>query len=166
MALLHLSFCCFGLKRNVMLQSPNPRGRERECRPCVNLLREKLPQILWNCVKLKFASCTSNLMAQMLDFRKYTEFLLMLILSLPGLLQYQSLETIQVCNVVLCFPHYKINCIHMCDECKRSNAANVCHKLCPFRDRTSKFVHRPYNIRSHNTCQPNTDISEQFVSKL
>ena len=40
---------------------------------------------------------------QLVDFRKYTEFLLMLILS-QGLLQNQSLETIQVCIAVLCFP--------------------------------------------------------------
>ena len=27
------------------------------------------------------------------------------------------------------FPHHNIACIHMCDEKKRSNAPNVCHKL-------------------------------------
>ena len=42
----------------------------------------------------------------------------MLILSLQGLLQNQSLETILVCIVVLIFPHDIIACIHMCDECE------------------------------------------------
>ena len=36
--------------------------------------------------------------------------------------------------------------------------------FCPLRYRTSKFVHRPQNIGSTNTCQ-NIDIQEQFVGK-
>ena len=39
--------------------------------------------------------------------------------SLQGLLQNQSLETILICNVVLCFPNNNIVCTHLCDECKR-----------------------------------------------
>ena len=39
----------------------------------------------------------------------------MLTSSPQGLLQNQSLETILICNVVLCFPHNNIACIHMCD---------------------------------------------------
>ena len=57
------------------------------------------------------------------------EFLLMLILSLQGILQNQSLETIHVCSVVLCFQHNNTACIHLFDECKRSNAPSVCHKI-------------------------------------
>ena len=38
-----------------------------------NLHREKLPQLLKNYVKLRFVSCTSDLLAQMFDFRKCTE---------------------------------------------------------------------------------------------
>ena len=53
----------------------------------------------------------------------------MLTSSLQGLLPNQSLETIFICNVELCFPHKNIACIHMCDECTRSNALNVCHVL-------------------------------------
>ena len=45
------------------------------------------------------------------DFRKFTDFLLMLISSLPGLLQNQSLETILISSVVLCCPHNKY-CLH------------------------------------------------------
>ena len=40
--------------------------------------------------------------------------------------QNPNLETILICNVVLCFPYNNIACIHMCDECKKSNALNVC----------------------------------------
>ena len=49
----------------------------------------------------------------------------MLILNLKGLLQNQSLETIQVCIVVLCFPHDNTGCFHMCDECKRTKRAKL-----------------------------------------
>ena len=66
---------------------------------------------------------------QTCDSRKCTELLLMLILSLRDILQNQSLETMQVCIVVLCFPHDKTVGIHLCDECTRSDAPNVCHML-------------------------------------
>ena len=80
-------------------------------------------------MKLKFVSCTSNSLAQTCDSRKCTELLLILILSLRDLLQNQSLEIIQVCIVVLCFPHNSIVGTHLCDECTRSNAPSVSHKL-------------------------------------
>ena len=76
-------------------------------------------------MELKSVSCRSNLC----DFRKYTRPLQMLILSLQSLLQNQSLETIQVCIVVLCFPHHNIAGIHLYDECTKSNASSVCHKV-------------------------------------
>ena len=42
-----LNFCCwFGLVRNEILQSLNPKELERESHPCVNLHREKLLQLL------------------------------------------------------------------------------------------------------------------------
>ena len=128
-ALLHLWFCWFGLVRNEIPQSLNLKDRERESHPCVNLHRERLLQLPWNCVKLRLVSCTSNLLAPMFGFRKCTEFLLMLTSRPRGHLQNQNLETILICFVVLCFPHNNIACIHMCDDCKRSNAPNVCHTL-------------------------------------
>ena len=64
-----------------------------------------------------------------LTSEKYTRPLLMWILSPPDLLQNQSLETIQVCTVVLCFPHDNIAGIRLYDECLRSNAPSICHKL-------------------------------------
>ena len=45
-ALLHLWFCWFGLVRNEVLQSLNPKDRVREAHPCVNLHREKWFQLL------------------------------------------------------------------------------------------------------------------------
>ena len=80
-------------------------------------------------MKLKSVSCTSNLFAQTCDFRKYTRPLLMWILNLPGLLQNQSVETIQPFTVVLCFPHNNIAGIHLYDECMRSKAPSICRKL-------------------------------------
>ena len=70
-------------------------------------------QLLLNCVILKHVSYTSNSLARTCDFRKCTEFLLMLILSLQGLLQNQSVVTIQVCIVAQCFSHNKIASIHL-----------------------------------------------------
>ena len=80
-------------------------------------------------MKLKSVSHTCNLFAQIFDFRKCTEFLLMLILNPQDFLQNRSLETILICIVVVCFPHNNIASIHLCDECTRSNAPNVCHRL-------------------------------------
>ena len=116
-------------------------------------------------MKLKSVSCTSNLLVRTCDFRKCKEFHLMLTSSLQGLLRNESLETILICNVVLCFPHNNIACIHMCDECKRSNALNVCHMLLsislPHEQVCSRtFKHQVYQYVS------NIDISEPFVNKL
>ena len=101
----------------------------------------------------------------MFSFRKYTRVHLMLILSLQSLLQNQSLETIQVCIVVLCFPHNNIASIQICDECTRSNAPNVGHQLLsislPHEQVSSQTI--KYQVSQY---EPNTDISEQFVSKL
>ena len=88
-----------------------------------------------------------------------------LILSLQDLLQFQSLETIQACNVVLCFQHNNIVGTHLCDECTKSNAPSVCRK--PF------FILWPHEQIYSQTmkCQvsqyePNTHIWEQFVNRL
>ena len=43
--------------------------------------------------------------------------------------QSPSPETVPSCILVQCFPHGNIVWIHSCDECKRSNVPNVCHKL-------------------------------------
>ena len=72
-------------------------------------------------------SCTSNLLVQMFDFQKYTKVHLMLIRSLPDLLPNQSLDIILISIVVLYFTQNHIVGIHLYDECKKSNAPNVCH---------------------------------------
>ena len=128
--------------RNVKLQSPNPKDRDRESHPCLNLHREKQIQLPWNCVKLKSVSCTSNLLARWCDFRKYTKFHLMLTPSLQSLLQNQSLETILVCISVLCFPHNNIARIHLYDECKEiKRATRLSHALVHFvMARASSFT--------------------------
>ena len=128
-ALLHLWFCWFGLVKNEILQTPNPKDRELESHPYVVQHPEKLSPLLWSCAKPKSVSCTSNLLARTCDFRKSTELLLMLISSLRDLLQNQSPGTILIGFAVLCFTHNNIVGIHMYDECTRSNAPNVCHML-------------------------------------
>ena len=116
-----LGLCWFGLVRNGILQSPSPKDQAREFRPCVNLHPRTLSPLLLSCVRLTSVSCTSNLLAQMFDFRKCTKVLLRLMLSFQGFPQNQNLETILICIVVRCFPHDNIVWIHSCDECKRSN---------------------------------------------
>ena len=74
------------------------------------------------------------------------------------------LETILVCNVVLCFSHNNIACIYINVECKRPNAPNVCHKLLsislPHEQVCSQIIeYQAYQYVS------NIDILQQFVSK-
>ena len=110
-------------------------------------------------------SCTSNFWHERVTSENTQNFSLMSTSSLQSLLQNQSLETILICNVVLCFPHDNIACNHMCDECKRSNELHFCHKLLsislPHEQVCSQTIE--YQVYQY---VPNIDISEQFVSKL
>ena len=84
-------------------------------------------QILLNCEKQQFVSCTSNLLEQMYDFRKRIMFLQKWISNLQDLLRSQSLE-VPVCIVWQHFPHDNGVCIHMCDEHEKTHDKFVCHK--------------------------------------
>ena len=53
----------------------------------------------------------------------------MLTSSLQGLLPNQSLETIPVYIVLLCYQHNNIVCIRKYDECMKSIDSGVCHRL-------------------------------------
>ena len=149
-ALSHLWLYWFGVVRNEILQSLNSKDRER----WIPSMRKPASR--------ETTSATVELCATEVCFLHIQH--LMLTLSLQSLLQNQNLEVILICIVVLCFPHNNIACIHMCDECKRSNAPNVCLKMlsilwpheqvCP---QTPKYQFSKY--------EPNTDISE-CVSKL
>ena len=88
----------------------------------------------------------------------------MLTSSLPGLLQNQSLETIIICTVVLCFPHNNNACIHMCDECIRSNVLNVCRKLLSILWSILQLCSLTIEYQVFQYV-PTFSISEQFVSK-
>ena len=97
----------------------------------------------------------------MFGFRKCTRRFLMLTWSFQGLLQNQSLETILICIVVLCFPHNNIACFHLYDECKRSNAPSVCHKilssLWPHEQVCSQQI--CHNFPAYSTCSARWDRS-------
>ena len=114
-----------------ILQSPNPEDRNGNPIHALTCSREITSASVEMCDTGVCFLHTQLNGTKRLTSKKCTEFLVMLILSLQGLLQNQSLETILICIVVLCFLHSNIACIHMCDECKRSNALNVCHKLLP-----------------------------------
>ena len=88
---------------------------------------------------------------------------LLLISSLQGLLQNQRLETIRVCTVVLCFPQSNIACVHMCDECKRSNAPNVCHMLLSILWPHEQVCSQTTRYRVYQ-FETNSSILELFVS--
>ena len=60
---------------------------------------KKWSQILLNCAKQQFVSCTSNLLEQKYDFRKCTMFLQKWISNLQDLPRSQSLETVPICTV-------------------------------------------------------------------
>ena len=100
----------YGMK---YFQSPNPKEWEREYRPCVKLHQEKWFQLLWNCAKLNSVSCTSNLLAPTCDFRKCTRVPPDVGFESSKSLAKTEFETIQVCIVVLCFPHNNIAGVHL-----------------------------------------------------
>ena len=100
-------WCCW------IFELVSGRMQELEFHPCVNLHREKLFQLLWSCVTLMSASCTSKLLEQTCDSRKCIELIRLLIFSVRDLLQNQNFEIIQACIVVLYFAHDNIVCIHM-----------------------------------------------------
>ena len=108
---------------------PDPRDRERGCRPCVDLNLKKQLQIQQNCVRLKLVSDTSHVLERMFDLRRFTRFSPKLISSLQSRQRSLGLGTIPLDNAEPCFPHGNIVCDHMRDQCKRSNAPSVCHKL-------------------------------------
>ena len=101
----------------------------------------------------------------MYDFRKCTRLLQKRISSLRGLLQNHSLETIQVCIVVLSFSHNNTAGIHLYDECMRSHAPSVCQKILSsfLITRASLFTYHKISVYK---SEPSIDVSEQFVSKL
>ena len=55
---------------SVSPQSLNPKDRERESHPCVDLHQEKQFQHLLSCVRLMSVPCTNNLLAQIFGFRE------------------------------------------------------------------------------------------------
>ena len=67
------------------LELSDPINREREYRLISIGHPKRWFWILLNCVKLKFVSCTSNLLEQMYDFQKCTMFLQKWILNLQDL---------------------------------------------------------------------------------
>ena len=70
-----------------------------------------------------------------------------------------------ICIVVLCFQHNNIAWIHLCDECTISNAPSVCHKIWSVLLKHAQACSQTtkYQVFQY---EPNTDISEQFVSKF
>ena len=73
-------------------------------------------QILLNCEKQQFVSCTSNLLEQMYDFQKCTMFLQKWISNLQDLPRSQNLETVPICIVWQYYPNDNIVRIHLYDE--------------------------------------------------
>ena len=77
---------------------------------------------------------------------------------LPRLMQNQqglqslNLGTIPINNAVPYYPHGKIVCGHLCDECMEiRRAKRLSQALCLFRNSSCKFVYGPKNVRSTNS---------------
>ena len=155
---IRVGLILIGVRNEILLRSLNPKDREREFHPCVNLHRERLLPLRQSSVKLKSVSCKPNLLARTCDFRKCTKFALMSTSSLQGFLQTQSLETILVSIVVRCFPHNNIACIHLGDECMRSYV-----RVLLVIARANLFTHHKISVYQ---CGPSTSVLQLFVSKL
>ena len=110
-------------------------------------------------------SCTSNSLAQSSASQNAESSTWRRFWVFEGLLQNQRLETILICIVVLCFPHSNIACIHMCDECKRSNAPNVCDKLLSISLPHEQVCSQTTKYQVYHYV-PSIDMSEQIVSKM
>ena len=105
-----------GWMKNAEFQLPNPRVREREFHPCVNLHQEKYLLILWNREILMFASCPSNLWEPMFDFRKY--------FNIFPEVTFESSRS-PICSVEVFYPRDYLVESHSCDECRISNELNM-----------------------------------------
>ena len=129
--------------------------RQREYRPCVDLHREKMisasvelcePEVCF----LAHPTCWHKRVTS-----ENAEFLVMLILSLHSC-------TIRVLKesksaLLCCVSHITILPVFTCMMNVRDQTRQAfVTRICPFCDRTSKFVHRPHNIMSPNTSQIQT----------
>ena len=87
------------------LQKPNPMSPERGYRPCLNQRLRIQPRTLWNCVRLPFASCTSNLLEQKVRLSPKKHKMPLDVDLESSRRQNLSLEILPVCDVLRCFPH-------------------------------------------------------------
>ena len=107
------------------------RSSAREYRPFVNLQQEKKSQIPLNLCETDVSFSHIQLLRTntYVTAKNRQTFHLKSISNLQDLQQSQSLETVPICIVVLCFPHENAACNHQWNECKRSNVLDVCHML-------------------------------------
>ena len=85
--------------------------------------------------------------------------------NLQGLLQSLSLGKILIDSVVPYYPQENIVCGHSCDECKRSNELNVCHKLLSISWPLVPVCSRTKECQVYQSV-PDTSISRRSVSIL
>ena len=99
----------------------------------------------------------------MYDFQKRTMFLQKWILNPQDLPQSQSLETVQVCIVLQCYPHNNIVEIYMYDECNTLIDSGLCHRLWSI---LRWIVQASLLTIEYQVFQyvPSISISEQFES--
>ena len=95
-----VELCCW---LNAEIQSQQPTDQEQVTHPYAIQHPKIWLQILYNCAKPKFVSCTSNWLGRMFYFPKNTRHLLRLILSPQDHQQSLNLETNLVHNAVPCF---------------------------------------------------------------
>ena len=138
---------------NVVLRSPHPTSQEQEYRPFANQASSDIiSDSVEQCETLMFAACTSNLWEQMFD---------KLILNLQSHQQNMSLGTDPICSVGLYFPHNNIANIHLYDQCTRSHAPSVCHKLLSIWKLFEQIRFRTNEYQVYQFV-PHTSISRRF----
>ena len=133
-----------GGKKNGTLRQPCPRDQEREIHPfttCIKRNNFRFCRTVW---ETEVCFLHIQLMGTNVWLSKIHKTLLKSMLSIQDLRQSQSLETVPVCIVVLCFPHDNIAQIHSCSlflEIERAERQS--QALVHFVTRSCKFVYLP-----------------------
>ena len=159
-----LSFC-FYINLDVIPQLSNPKDQAQEFHPCAILHKKRI-------VSASAELCDTHvcfLHIQLIG----THVWLPNTRNVPPDVDCESskspenlnLEIIPIYLVVQYFPHENIVCIHLCNECKRSNAPNVCHRLWSILWSHVQLCWLTIEYPFYQFV-PDLDISEQFVNIL
>ena len=128
--------------RNVSLLSPHPVDQEQGARPFANQ-HPKKQLILGNRETLTFASCTTNLLEQMIDFRRHIRFTPSLTWSLQGFQQNLDMEQSQSTLLRRVTHMAIVSVITRVINVRDQTIDALVSCSCPFCDCSCQFVYVP-----------------------